>query len=556
LKLDSFKLSKFVPVVMLVFSAASAYAQTPPDAGTLRQQIERDPRTKIPQPQPVKPEEPELFTPPSDITVTVESFRFAGNTLLSAEQLAPAIQPFIGRALSFNELQQAVQAVAKTYRDAGWIVRTYLPQQDVTDGVVIIQVVEAVFSGVHFEGTEPERVSSTQLLSYFDTQQDIGGPVYARTIDRTLLLMDDLPGVTVLGSLHKGEQQGETELAIQAIDEPIFNGELGADNFGSHSTGDDRQWLSANLNSPTGRGDLLQANIIHSKGSDYGRLAYSLPLGVDGLRFGVNGSRFKYELVDSAFSALDANGSSNSAGLDVSYPILRSKQRNLYASLAYDYRSFLNKAGGVVQSDYHSNSATLSLFGNLFDSFGGGGANAIELAWVSGDIDQGRLDSGENQLLEGGYDKFRYAISRQQVLTNKLSLFAELAGQYSSQTLDSSERAVIGGRYGVRAYPSGEGSGTRSDLANVELRWRARSNVVMTAFYDVGHVSNINAEPSYSLKGYGLGTDITLAYGMVLQALWSHRDGNNPNPAADGRDQDGTLDRNRIWLSLSLPLTL
>ena len=76
-----------------------------------------------------------------------------------------------------------------------------------------------------------------------------------------------------------------------------------------------------------------------------------------------------------------------------------------------------------------------------------------------------------------------------------------------------------------------------------------------TSLHDVEDVSFCTVRPR-TKNGYGLGTDITLAYGMVLQALWSHRDGNNPNPAADGRDQDGTLDRNRIWLSLSLPLTL
>jgi hypothetical protein len=38
-----------------------------------------------------------------------------------------------------------------------------------------------------------------------------------------------------------------------------------------------------------------------------------------------------------------------------------------------------------------------------------------------------------------------------------------------------------------------------------------------------------------------------------LQAIWARRLGENPNPSASGLDQDGTLDKDRWWLSAKLP---
>ncbi len=75
-------------------------AQTPPDAGALQQQIERERATQLPRRiAPDKPATPAALPPLAGIVVTVKQFRFAGNTLLSAEQLAPAVAPFLERPL-------------------------------------------------------------------------------------------------------------------------------------------------------------------------------------------------------------------------------------------------------------------------------------------------------------------------------------------------------------------------------------------------------------------------------------------------------------------------
>src|SRR5690606_19533032 len=97
-------------VALLTWTAAGA--QTLPDAGSMQKQLEDAQRTPLP-----ARSEPG-FLPPSPMesiggeTITVSSFRFAGNALLGEGELSTAVAPFVGRPLDFAGLQNAALAVA------------------------------------------------------------------------------------------------------------------------------------------------------------------------------------------------------------------------------------------------------------------------------------------------------------------------------------------------------------------------------------------------------------------------------------------------------------
>lgn len=539
--------------LLCLLGPAGLNAQTLPDAGALRQQIERGLETPLPGPAtPLRPAEPAPLRLAEGVSLEVRAFRFAGNTLLGDASLQGVVQPLTGRRLGFAELQQAAQAVAQRYREAGWIVRAYLPEQDVTDGTVTIQVVEARFAGARLSDPPPTRVTADTLLQHVDAQQATGSPLAAAALDRALLLADDLPGVTVAGALEPGARDGETALVLDARDEPGFTGDVGLDNAGSRSTGAERLLLSARVASPLRLGDQLRADLLHARGNDYARLAYSLPVGADGWRLGVNASTFSYRLVGPDFAALQAKGRSSSAGMDLSYPLVRSRLRNLYLTAGYDHKRYRNEANGAVQSDYRVGSLSLGLAGNLYDELGGGGSNTASVTLTSGRVRQGTPDVGENPALAGRFTKLRYSAARQQALTPQLSLSAALSGQHAGKDLDSSERFYLGGPAGVRAYPVNEAGGSRGQLLNLELRWRVAPGVTVAGFYDWGQVRSDTTAPNAVLKGYGVSVDWAASRGVAVKAVLAQRDGRNPNPTATGKDQDGSLRPTRVWLMASV----
>ena len=557
----------------LVALAPHAQAQTPPDAGALRQQIEREQSTRLPRKTaPEVPAAPVPMRPVIGISVTVREFRFAGNTLISAKQLAPVVAAYLNRPLDFAQLQAAASAVASAYHEAGWIVRAYLPAQDIDDGIITIQIVEAVFGKLRLdyklslEGKAQARVGMDQVERMFGAQQKSGVVLNTDVIDRALLLADDLPGITVVGSLAEGTNEGETDLVLKLGAEPLLVGDAGLDNTGSRSTGANRVTANLSFNSPLGFGDLVSSSVIHTQGSDYLRLGATFPLGSNGWRIGANASGMSYKLIAPEFLALNGKGTSATYGLEASYPIIRARLKNLYFNAAADSKTFDNESAGATTTRYTVDSTTFGLTGNLFDNLAGGGANSASLSFTQGRLD---LDGSANQAADaattrsaGSFSKLRYAATRQQVITDSVSLFGSLTGQVASKNLDSSEKFYLGGSSGVRAYPASEGGGAEGALLTLELRWRLPEGFNLTAFQDSGSVT-VNRNNDYTgaaspkviaLRGSGLSLAGQSSSGLNLKLTWARRQGRNPNSTASGNDQDGSHVIDRLWLTTSLPL--
>lgn len=542
----------FLFAAPLIFAPVqSVLAQARPDAGTLQRQIERERKLTLPPKAAAdKHKDPTALAATPGVVFTVNSFRFLGNTLLTTEQLARMTAHYTGKTLGYSEIQQVTVELANAYRQAGWVVRVYLPQQEVSEGIVTLQIIEAVFGGTQLEGAAPSRVKQSQLLDAIKAAQAQGSPLNADQLDRALLLLDDLPGISVSGSLQKGQGNNETALALKVSDEAMVNGELVIDNTGASATGVNRATGSLSVNSPFGFGDLATANLIYSRGSQYGRLSYSIPVSDEGWRVGANTSYLKYNLVTSDFKLLDALGSSSSVGLDAYYPLIRSRKKNVYLGLHALEKHFNNEANHSTTARYAIDELSLGLNGNLFDQLGGGGANAAGLTLTQGRVDLGHLDFSENATIQGAFTKLNYNLSRQQFLTDNIAFFAALSGQIASKNLDSAEKFYLGGAYGVRAFGTSEGGGANGHLVSLELRWNLMRALTVTAFLDSGSVINkrdslTNTEQhAYQLKGAGLAINWQPSASLNVSATWARPIGNK---------QDGSLDKNRWWLTASLP---
>ncbi len=555
-------------VLSALLAQAPLWAQTAPDAGALQQQMERAPAAPAQRMQKLPDDKALAVGSPVGQAVVVHSFKFAGNTLLSDAQLRTALAALLGRPLDYAHLQYSAVLVADLYREKGWVVHTFLPEQDVTQGEVTITILEAVFGNAVVAGVAPARVAPEVVLAYFEKQQKSGDFLNLAALDRALLLADDLPGVAVSGALAQGASNGHTDLVLQLGGEPLTTASVSVDNTGAVSTGSSRANLTLSLNSPSGRGDELSVNATTTQGSRYGRLAYSVPLGADGWHLGANTSRLNYALVSDTYQSLNASGDSDTLGLDLGYPIVRSRSVNLSSSLAFDRKDYFNASGGGTSSLYRNTLVSLGLNASSLDTLGGGGENALAVVLTEGRLN---LNDSPTQASDatttqtaGVYSKVRYALSRQQQLGTASSLYAALSGQWANKNLDSSEKFYLGGASGVRAYPSSEGGGSLGQLLNVELRWQLPKRVNLAVFYDYGRVMvNTNNDFSgafalndYALRGAGLRVQWHSTAGLALQATYARRIGDNPNAVATdpnrGADQDGTLYRDRLWLSASL----
>lgn len=546
--------------------STSAFAQLLPDAGSIQQSIEQE-RRQSALPHKVAPSvipEPGVLKP-GGVQFMIQAVQARGKTLLSDSQLNTIVEPYLNHLIDFSDLQRLSYEIEAAYRLAGNLVRIRLPPQDIANGILVIDFEESLFGEIKSEGN-PIRIRPSQVQELISTQQKADVLVNINDLDRGLLLADDLPGVTVGGVLIQSARALRTDLGVTITDESLAYGEVQIDNTGPSYTGAYRGLGTVGLRSPLGFGDLLTATYLHSEGSDYGRVSYSAPMGSDGIRVGFNASTMGYRLVSSQFAGLGSTGTATTAGLEASYPLIRSRTKNLYVGLNADFRQFSNRADGASVSQYSDVDYSVALYGNIFDSFAGGGASSGSLILTNGTIN---LNGSPNQAAvaatngaQGNFTKIRYNLNRSQFVANGLSFFASITGQYTNNNLDSSEQFYLGGAYGVRAYPANEGAGSQGEIVTLEIRQSLPQNFSLIGFYDYGQVlrnPHNNFEGATSLNQFALqGAGVALGWQptstISIKAIWARRLGTNPNQTVAGTDQDGTNTTNRFWLIASMSL--
>jgi hemolysin activation/secretion protein len=551
----------------------SAQAASPAvDAGSLLRQTEQE--LKTPKAKPARNASqptPKPATTQTDATVNVSQFKFAGNTLLSADQLNSALTAYVNRPLTLAQLKEAADVVTNTYRDAGWTVRAYLPKQEINGGVVTLQIVEAVFGGAFMQGQESQRIEASRLVDMAEANLRKGQALHANDLDRTLLLLDDLPGVSVAGNLAQGLSDGETNLTLSVIDDALVNGNATLDNHGGRATGIERLSLSLNLNSPARMGDLLSTYLVQTQGTSYARGSYSLPVGNFGARAGVHASSLKYKVLTSYdATAAGTRGTADTVGFDASYPLLRSQLSNVNLTWSYDDKTLENYAADILNSNYKIKANSVGLNSNRIDNWGGGGSASAYVVVTQGRVNNtgsaNQDDDAKGARTAGSFSKLNVGLNRLQSITADLSFYAAVSAQATNKNLDSSERMYLGGATGVRAFPTSEAGGAAGSTLTLELRQRLDNAFTLTGFYDYGHVtvnkhnanaagdSALSAVNSYALQGYGASLAWMDGKGTEIKATLAKRSAANPNPISNadnftGMDGDKTKHTTRLWLS-------
>lgn len=545
-----------------------------PDSGQILQEQKQIPTT-LPKKLPSADEHaPKKESPESGLKITVSGFKFTGaQAVATEEELQQVVSSVVGQTLSLADLQNIAALVTNYLRDKGYfLARAYLPKQEIVDGIVEIAIIAGQVQGepsIRFSG--PVRIRE-QIISNMASQGvQAGEALQQKKLERSILLMNDLPGISAKSILEKGDIPGTTKVAIEAQEGPLFGGLLSANNFGNRYTGTFQGTAQAAANDLTGIGDQLSLSLTGAEGLMKGAIAYQLPLGRSGLKGGISYTGLGYEL-GKEYKILDIEGTANTFTAQLSYPLMRTRNFSLWQALDYEYRRLEDEADGTEFSDRTLHVAGANTSVNSYDRWGGGGLSNMFLRICAGELDYGlaaeAVTDASTARAEGGFYKLAMSLSRLQRLTRNFSLFAAFSGQLTNQNLDSSEKFILGGPYGVRAYPVGEGSGDEGYSLTTELRYNfprqiMSSSLQCVAFFDTGRIrlhdspwtnSVISAtgKNSYALSGAGFGINLDRPGMYSIRASFAQVIGNNPGRSIDGKNADNKDDDQQVWLQAIL----
>ena len=419
---------------------------------------------------------------PEGTAVAVSAFRVAGARSYPAEQLQALLAPFVGRRLDLRGLNEAAGVITRFYQSNGhFLSYAYLPAQRVADGVIEIAVLEGRIEAVQVVTAQEVRLRDSVIQAHTDRLASTAAdpaPVLQSGVERQLLLLGEIAGVTARAAFTPGATTGGAEMVVSvAEDEPLeIKGEF--NNHGGTSTGRYRAGVSLLFRDLFGWGEQLLARGFTSNRGHLttGHLGASVPVGGDGWRLGASTSRVRYQL-GGDFRNLGAEGTSDSVATEASYALRRSSDGNLTGRASLEYKRLRDDILAVLQLDSHRSvgSFEVGLSGDFRDPLGGYGAGGVSLthAQLRGRAWTG-VDSFGNPV--AGLDKrsvnrVNAQLAREQPLFEGLSLYGRLAVQVTDDRLDSSDKLGLGGVTAVRAYASGEATVDHGGIGSIELRW-------------------------------------------------------------------------------------
>ncbi|MGT3281659.1 ShlB/FhaC/HecB family hemolysin secretion/activation protein [Yersinia enterocolitica] len=572
-------------IISILFFCSQAVAAPKvinvPNAGAISNEIQQTTQEALLAPQKAEVKLSPLISPPSigrttaTETIILREVRFEGDTQLlqsgagNNKALRGAIIPWLGQSLTFSDLQAMTLAVTRFYRQQGFVAaQAILPPQTIREGMVVIRIIAGRLDNpevnnlsrlnTDFATAVIESNSCSKEVGFFGNKDCAASPAELSRLERTALILNEIPGVDAALALKPGTQSGMTRIYADITPGQAAMGYIGIDNQGNDYSGHNRLLVGAAINNLTGWGDQLRTDLLLSSSADVfnGMLDYNFPINTYGTRAVLNYSYLDYTL-KGPFEILDARGHSNRWGINLSHPWIRNSAARIDANAGY-HQSKMRDALILLPEQKRNLDAGEFGIGGTFSAVPRGLSHFNLLGTVGHLSLDDEFSQSMNSLtgIGGTFARFNYRAGHDQGFGPYFSFFNQFTGQMASKNLDSSQKLLLGGPLAVRAYGLGEGAVDKGTLFTTELRtrwqpllldWAGVGNqITVAAFFDQGWGSYFR-QPIEGLTGNninlsGFGAYITLSRpaDYFLNLTWAHR---------TGQAATSQPDNDQLWLS-------
>lgn len=406
-----------------------------------------------------------------EIHFKLGDLRIVGARSLSAAGFRPLYENLLGRTVTLADILDVADAIEKQYRAAGFVlVRAYVPPQHVKDGIFTIRIVEGYVASTSVQGGSEETRS---LVKSYLRPVLMDRPLHLGTIERALLIANDIPGVSATGVLRPSPVvPGASDLAV-TIAAPTLAGSLSANNRGSHLSG---LWTvsgTAAYNDILGNDQLsasATADPIHAR--QYGgQLKYAIALGDDGLVGSIFGAG-SHGAPAGQLGSIDVRTDSWAVGPRLTYPLIRTREETLSLDGGFTVQdAHVDILGSKISHDQWR-VADLAVTYLRNDFLAGNWAATIDAA--QGLPILGATDNHSPQLSLGGrsvFTKLTGLVHYTAPLIDAFSFVATLQGQYAFNPLIEGEQILFGGTNIGRGYEPGAVTGDSGAGGSAELRY-------------------------------------------------------------------------------------
>lgn len=447
---------------------------------------------------------PELHAPPGaeSIHFVLHNLIIDGATAYDAETLKTFYAPYVDKDISLLTIYQIAGAITQRYQQDGYVLaRALIPQQEIENGTIHLQVVEGYVSDVQIANGSIPNYILADLIERIKAMH----PLHMPTLERMLLTLNDLSGIqlkTAMLPITDGSAAPGAVMMQLSVQRTIAGGQFSIDDYGSRFIGPYQPTLALWANDQFLAFDKLSVRTLDSMPwheLHYGEIQYSVPLNADGTSVSILYNRAR-SWPGYTLSQDEIVSDSDTIRGEVSQAIVHSRDMQLSVTTGLEHKNISTNLPETRLSLDRLTVATGSVHFTNMDNWEG--ANKIDATLRQGLDILGVRPTGSLDLSRGqgrsDFTSVNATVSRLQTLEGPWQINLSANGQYAWSPLLASEQFGFGGQSFGRAYDPSEITGDDGLAGSAELRYNAiewadyNVNIIPFTFYDVGRVWNLD----------------------------------------------------------------
>lgn len=432
-----------------------------------------------------------------------------------------ALGAFLEEPVTLARLSEITNTITDLYKENDRpVVDAFLPEQNVTTGVVQIVVVEGKVGEIRVEGAE--HTSEEYVLK--SVRLKPGDPIRESTMQFDLDWLNAQPLRNANLLFERGEEYGQTDLIVQVQDARPLRAHAGFGNTGLDLTGENEWNFGLTKGFLAGTEQLLSYQYTTDSEFD-GLKSHS------GFWWAPLPWRHRIEVIGAHVTSeatipvddetdIGVGGASSLIVVDYVIPIEDRpfEMKRLDLRFGFDFKSTNNdlEFGGAQVFDETAEviQFRMGFEGQRDDKFGpmGIGANVV---WSPGDLSSSNDDGSFSSQRGGATSDYFYAeltMERLFSLPQNWNLAVTSNAQWSASRLISSEQLLAGGYRSVRGFDENLARGDAGIVSSVELLppptpIMGYGELQPIIFYDSGWLTNKDAgsgEPNVTLSSIGV----------------------------------------------------
>jgi hemolysin activation/secretion protein len=474
-----------------------------------------------------------------DARFNVFEFRVEGATLLPAQTIERAVYVHMGEHKTLDDVEKAREALEKAYHGAGYLtVLVSIPQQRVDDGVVRLQVTEALVDRLRV--TESRFYSPEDIKAAAPSLAEGAVPNF-QDMQGELTALNRSPDRRITPVLRPGKTPGTVEVDLKVQDRFPFHGSVELNDRYSPDTSRTRASASLRWDNLWGRqhsiGLTVQTAPEEPDESQVFSLNYTWPLSGGGF-LALYGIRSDSDV--SAVGTLNVLGRGTILGARYIRPLPGNEAFFHSASFGVDHKDF-DQSVNLIGSGGFNTPIAYTPFTIGWDGTWLAGQSTTR-AGVSFNFHVSGLGADEQEFADKrfkgkpSYVYLRGNVSQERRFANGWGFDWRGAWQLSGQPLISNEQFAIGGADTVRGYLESAALGEEGYALSVEAStpsFHGRlgsladhfNELRALAFIDAGQVrviDPITETDRYRLSSVGLGLRARGAHGLQAGLWWAY----------------------------------